>query len=159
MLYSSYYENCFNISNKASCELLAKKCSIISSISMWMPSILLWAVFKYVYIHHFFLVKHSSNNLHLYHPLLLLLLLEILMFVYGAKTSIRQPPEHLCIKHQDWWQFIPSNGAAPQSLVMYTTRMYIASTSNVHCEWSWNPAIYQREVHKQHLATVFGFEL
>ena len=88
----------------------------------------MWIHFKFI-----FLVNHSSNNVHLHDPLLILLLLETLLSVLGAKTRFATT----CIKHQDWRQFTPLNGAAPQSkfgnvLLPLQTRMYMALASNIH---------------------------
>ena len=52
-----------------------------------------------------------------------------------------QPPKDLCIKHQDWRQFTPSNGAAPQSKfgnVYYQWKP--------ECIWLWHPTFTVKDV-------------
>ena len=89
---------------------------------------------------------------------------------FGCKNKYYknlQPPEDLCIKHQDWRQFTPSNGAAPQS--KFGNVYYHCKPE---CIWLQHPTFTMKDVeipqntkekltavHKQYLASVFGFEL
>ena len=89
---------------------------------------------------------------------------------FGCKNKYKkslQPPEDLCIKHQDWRQFTPPNSDTPQH-----------KDGNVYyhckpeCIWICHPCLKLdsievpesiREklttVHKQYLGSVFGLEL